>query len=37
VIENNEITGYKMSVRCIGGAPTIQPGWNTVRDNRCRD
>ena len=36
LIEQNEVTGYQMSARCIGGAPTIYPGWNTIRDNRCR-
>jgi hypothetical protein len=35
-IEENEITGYKMSARCIGGAPTLHPDWNRVRNNRCR-
>jgi hypothetical protein len=35
-VEENEITGYQMDRRCIGGAPSIYPGWNTVRDNRCR-
>jgi Right handed beta helix region len=37
VIENNEITGYKMKARCVGHAPGIDPNSNTVRDNRCRD
>ena len=36
LVEDNEITGYKMDSRCIGGAPTIYPGWNTVRNNLCR-
>jgi hypothetical protein len=36
LIEENEITGYQMDRRCIGGAPGIDPGWNTVRGNRCR-
>ena len=36
MIENNEITGYGMGTRCIGGAPAIYPDWNTVRNNRCR-
>jgi hypothetical protein len=34
-IEENEITGYRMDRRCIGGAPTIYPAWNVVRDNSC--
>ncbi len=37
VIENNEITGFRMSTRCIGLAPGIQPAWNTIRKNRCRE
>jgi hypothetical protein len=35
VIEDNEITGFKMAERCVGGAPTIRPEWNTIRGNRC--
>jgi hypothetical protein len=35
-IEDNEITGYRMDQRCIGGAPGIDPDWNTVRGNRCK-
>ena len=37
VVENNEITGYKMKARCVGHAPGIQPDWNAVRGNVCRD
>jgi hypothetical protein len=36
VVENNEITGYGMAGRCIGAAPAVSPGWNTIRRNRCR-
>jgi len=36
LVEDNEITGFKMAERCIGGAPAIRPEWNTVRGNRCR-
>jgi hypothetical protein len=36
LVEENEITGYQMDRHCIGGAPGISPGWNTVRGNRCR-
>jgi len=36
VIERNEITGFEMDRRCIGLAPGIQPGWNTVHANVCR-
>ncbi len=35
-VEDNEITGYQMDRRCIGGAPNIYPAWNTLRDNRCK-
>jgi hypothetical protein len=37
VIEDNEITGYKMSTRCIATAPGIDRAWNTIRNNRCAD
>jgi hypothetical protein len=35
-IEENEIGGYKMKDRCIGLAPGIPPGANTIRNNACR-
>jgi hypothetical protein len=35
--EQNEITGFKMSGRCVATAPGIQKDWNTVRNNDCRD
>ena len=35
IIENNEISGYKMDARCIALAPGIDPSWNTIRGNRC--
>jgi hypothetical protein len=35
VIEDNEITGYKMSERCVKSAPGIT--GNIVRNNVCRD
>jgi hypothetical protein len=34
-IEDNEIGGYKMKDRCIGLAPGIAPGVNTIRNNDC--
>ena len=34
-IEDNEIGGYKMKDRCIGLAPGIAPGANTIRNNNC--
>jgi hypothetical protein len=36
LVEDNQITGFKMAERCIGRAPTIRQEWNTVRGNRCR-
>ena len=36
VIEDNEISGYKMTVRCVGHAPGIEAAWNVVRGNVCR-
>uniref|UniRef100_Q029A8 Uncharacterized protein n=1 Tax=Solibacter usitatus (strain Ellin6076) TaxID=234267 RepID=Q029A8_SOLUE len=36
LIEENEITGYRMSAACIGTAPGIGPEWNTLRKNQCR-
>lgn len=35
VIEDNEISGFKMKARCIASAPGILPEWNIVRNNRC--
>jgi hypothetical protein len=35
VIEENEISGFKMDARCIAAAPGIRPEWNTVRKNVC--
>ena len=37
LIEDNEITGFRMDTRCIGLAPGILPGANLIRGNRCRD
>ena len=37
VVENNEITGYKMKARCVGHAPGIEADWNTVRGNVCSE
>src|SRR5271157_1696520 len=36
-VEQIEITGFKMSRRCVALAPAIQKDWNTVRNNDCRD
>jgi hypothetical protein len=37
IVEQNEITGFKMSGRCVVRAPDIQKECNTVRNNDCRD
>ncbi len=37
VIEDNQISGYKMSSRCIGMAPGVALDKNTVRRNNCSD
>ncbi len=37
VIENNEISGYKMSVRCIAAAPGVSLAKNRVAKNDCTD
>jgi hypothetical protein len=37
LVEDNEITGYKMKARCVGHAPGIGYDWNTVRGNVCRE
>jgi hypothetical protein len=35
VVEDNEISGFGMKVHCIGFAPGVEPGANTIRKNRC--
>jgi hypothetical protein len=35
VVEDNEISGFGMKSRCVGYAPGVQAGANTVRNNRC--
>ena len=35
VVEDNEISGFGMTTRCVGYAAGVQPGSNTVRNNRC--
>jgi hypothetical protein len=37
IIEDNEISGFKMRSRCVALAPGIKPEWNTVRRNACSD
>jgi hypothetical protein len=36
VVEDNEISGFGMKARCIGFAPGVDPGANTIRENRCQ-
>ncbi len=36
-IEDNEISGHRMRLRCIGAAPGVAAGSNAIRNNRCRD
>ena len=35
VVEDNQISGYKMAARCVQSAPGI--GGNVIRNNVCRD
>jgi len=35
VVEDNEISGYQMKVRCIGFAPGVEASANAIRNNRC--
>ena len=35
VVEDNEISGFGMKARCIGYAPGVEAGQNTVRKIRC--
>lgn len=35
VVEDNEISGFGMKSHCIGFAPGVDRGANTVRKNRC--
>lgn len=37
VIEDNVITGYGMSKRCVVSAPAVKPGSNTINRNHCKD
>lgn len=37
VVEDNEISGYKMSSRCIAAAPGVSLAENRVGRNRCTD
>jgi hypothetical protein len=37
VVENNEVQGYQLAGRCVGYAPGVDKGANTVRNNRCSD
>ena len=35
VVEDNEVSGYRMKERCIGFAPGVTPSANTIGNNRC--
>jgi len=37
VIEDNEISGYRMSTRCVMITPRLSAADNTIRNNRCSD
>jgi hypothetical protein len=37
IVEDNEISGYKMRTRCIAAAPGVSLAENKVRRNRCLD
>ncbi len=35
VVEDNDISGFGMKAHCIGFAPGLERGANTIRNNRC--
>jgi hypothetical protein len=37
IIEGNIITGWKMSTRCIAGAPNVKLSDNKISNNKCSD
>jgi len=37
IVEDNEISGWKMKARCVAAAPGVRLAENTVRGNRCSD
>jgi hypothetical protein len=37
LIEGNTISGWKMKLRCIQGAPGVKLSDNTIRSNACTD
>ncbi len=37
VIEDNEISGFRMKTHCVGIAPTVSKSANRVERNRCAD
>lgn len=37
IIEGNQISGYKMSTRCVVLSPNLPTGENTIRNNKCSD
>jgi hypothetical protein len=36
-ITDNEISGYKMATNCVIAAPTLAPGQNEIKNNKCKD
>lgn len=37
IVRGNTVTGYRMSTRCFGAAPTVQMSANTAKNNICKD
>ena len=37
IVEDNEISGWKMKSRCLAAAPGVSLAGNTLRGNRCSD
>ena len=37
IVAGNEISGFNMAANCIILAPTLAPGQNEIRDNKCKD
>ena len=37
LVQNNTISGWKMTTRCVQAAPGVKLSENTVKENRCTD
>lgn len=37
LVADNEISGFNMAANCIVLAPTLAPGQNEIRNNKCKD